>query len=222
MMKGTSMIKIKTRFAIVGLLILTALIIFLFSFNIRSNINTPQTPTISLNRVQTEAVATFASSLTQTALTIPTSTSTDIPAPTSTLSETEAISPTASCYRLKYIRDVTIPDNTQMNPAQVFTKTWLVENIGLCAWRPGFKLILVGGVAMGGSPFTLTQTANPGDRIEVSVKMAAPPNQTGVTQGTWRMTDENGSLFGDALTVVIDIGGTITGIPQETLATTTP
>jgi hypothetical protein len=221
-MKGASMIKIKTRFAIVGLLLLAALIIVLLTYTIRPKINTSQTPTISLNRVQTEAVATFASGLTQTAFAIPTSRSTNTSAPTSTLGETEAISPTASCYRLKYIRDVTIPDNTQMNPAEVFTKTWLVENIGLCAWRPGFKLILVGGAAMGGSPYTLIQSANPGDRIEISVKMAAPPNQIGTTQGTWRMTDENGTLFGDALTVVIDIGGTSTRTPQTPLATTTP
>ena len=214
------MLQNKTRLAIVAVLLLALAMIFLF--NLRGTQQTALTPTIDVNHVRTEAVSVFISELTGTAQANPTSTLTSTVSPTSTLQGTESVSPTPSCYRLLYVRDVTIPDNTPMTPAQVFTKTWLVENSGLCAWRPGFKLVLVGGVAMGGSPFTLVQTANPGDRIEISVKMAAPTNQTGINQGTWRMSDENGTLFGDALTVIIDIGGTRTGTPPTTEATTTP
>jgi hypothetical protein len=210
----------KTKLAIVTVLLLAVLITVLFSM--RTAKQPVQTPTISINLVQTDAVATFVAGLTSTTEAMPTSTSTSTPVSTSTTIGTDANSPTPSCYRLKYDRDVTIPDNTSMTPAQVFTKTWLVENSGLCAWRNGFKLILVGGDAMGGSPFNLTQTANPGDRVEISVKMAAPTNQTGVIQGTWRMTDDNGNLFGDALTVVINLGGTTTGIPGSIITTTTP
>ena len=214
------MLQNKPRLAIVVVLLLAVLITVLFS--VRTVKQTPQTPTISVNQVQTEAVATFAAGLTSTTIAMPSGTSTSTPLSTYTLVGTDANSPTPSCYRLKYIKDITIPDNTSMTPAQVFTKTWLVENSGLCGWRPGFKLVLVGGVPMGGSPFTLVQTANPGDRIEISIKMVAPTNQTGITQGTWRMSDENGTLFGDFLWVTIDVGGPGTGTPQSIIATSTP
>lgn len=105
-----------------------------------------------------------------------------------------------------------------MTPAQVFTKTWLVENSGTCAWQSGFRVVLVGGVAMGGSPFTLIQGVNPGGRIQVSIKMAAPTNQIGIVQGTWRMSDENGTLFGDAMWVTIVVGNA-TGTPPTAEAT---
>lgn len=220
MKKGVFMLQNKTSLAIIAVSMLAVLITVLFSVRaVKQNI---QLPTVSVNQIASEAVATFASGLTSTTEAMPTYTSTSTPLSTSTLVGTDLNSPTPSCYRLKYVRDVTIPDNTSMTPAQVFTKTWLVENSGLCAWRTGFKLILIGGDAMGGSPFNLAQTANPGDRIEISVKMAAPTNQTGSAQGTWRMTDDNGILFGDALTVVINLGGTNTGTPQSTIATTTP
>jgi hypothetical protein len=51
--------------------------------------------------------------------------------------------------------------------------------------------------------------------------MAAPTNQTGIVQGTWRMSDDNGGLFGDALTVVIVVGSG-TGAPPTIPATATP
>jgi hypothetical protein len=214
------MLQNRTRLAIVAVLLLALVVIFLF--NLHGTQQTTLIPTVNVHPIQTEAVSTFASGLTGTARAMPTSTPTSTASSTSTAEATDAVSATPSCYRLRYVRDVTIPDNTPMTPAEVFTKTWLVENSGLCAWRSGFKLILVGGEAMGGSPFTVSQTTNPGDRIEVSIKMVAPPNETGVTQGTWRMSDENGTLFGDALTVVIDIGGAGTGTTPTTEATATP
>jgi Ig-like domain-containing protein len=176
--------------------------------SVRGRERPPATPTIDLGAVRTEAVGTFASNLTSTAQALPTSTATNTPpavTPTAATG-TGALSPTPSCYRMQFVRDVTIPDNTPMTPAQVFTKTWQVQNSGTCPWRVGFKLVLIGGDAMGGSPFIVQSTVNPGARIEASIKMVAPPNQTGIVQGTWRMSDDIGTLFGDALTVVIVVG----------------
>ncbi len=224
----------KPRLAMIAVLVLVMGMIIFFSLR-RPPQATPaatQTPTwtarptenADISSVQTAAVATFASGLTQTVEALPTSTPTETPEslPTDTPGGTDSGSPTASCYRMKYIRDVTIPDNTEMSPAEVFTKTWQVENDGTCSWQPNFKLILIGGEALGGSPFVLTQTVDPGQRIDVSIKMAAPPNETGPLQGTWRMTDQNGTPFGDALTVVIDVGGAGTVAPSTAQATSTP
>jgi hypothetical protein len=142
----------------------------------------------------------------------PTGTSTATPLPTETQASTPAVSPTPSCYRLKYLKDVTIPDGTTMKPGEAFTKTWQVENNGTCAWQPGFKFDVFGGDGMSGNPILLTQTVEPGGRMELSVSLTAPLDQQGLVAGTWRMADENGAYFGDALTVVIDLGG-VTATP---------
>jgi len=179
------------------------------------------TPTVNPDAVRTEAVSTFASSLTQTALAVPTITPTVPPSPTVTLAtvttltvgtSTTAQAGTApSCNNLFYVKDVTIPDNTQMTPGQTFTKTWQVQNSGSCAWAPGFKFSLVGGDAMGGQALTLSLPVAAGATTELSVAMTAPAGKTGTIQGAWRMSDAAGAFFGDQLTVVIVIGGAGTG-----------
>ena len=212
------MMQTKTMLAFAAALLLLLALAAVIALSIRGANRAAQTPAVSVAEVQTQAVATFASDMTRTAEAMPTDTSTSTPAPTSTPVATSAVSATPSCYRLLYIKDVTIPDNTPMTPAEVFTKTWQVENNGTCTWRPGFQLVLIGGVAMGGSPFTLTELVNPGERLDISIKMAAPTNQTGTIQGTWRITDDKGTFFGDALTVVIVVGNA-TGTPPTAEAT---
>ncbi|HVN14162.1 MAG TPA: NBR1-Ig-like domain-containing protein [Anaerolineales bacterium] len=186
--------------------------------------NNPEaTPTQSVEEIQTAAVSTFAAGLTQTALFAPTATLTSTPIPTDTLIPTiTTLATTASsgtvnsCNKLVYVQDVTIPDNTVMTPGQAFTKTWRVQNTGSCPWTVGYKFVLIGGDALGGQTLSLAQTINPGSQYEISIPMTAPTDKTGTLTGTWRMTDTTGAYFGDALTVVIAIGGTSTGSPTAT------
>lgn len=178
----------------------------------------PVSPTPDLRDVQTRAVRVFISELTASA---PTRAPTHPVVESPTAGPATALSGTPGCLGLRFVRDVTIPDNTDMTPAEVFTKTWLVENNGTCAWKPGFQVVLIGGIAMGGSPFRVNQTVGPGGSIQVSIKMAAPTNQTGVVQGTWRMADTDGVQFGDAFYVVIVVGGP-TGSPAFATITATP
>ena len=187
------------------------------------------TPTVNPDAIRTQAVGTFASSLTQTALAIPTATLTLTPAPTNALFAVSTISTTTSaavtsCYKLLFVKDVTIPDNTVMAPGQTFTKKWQVQNSGGCAWAPGFKFSLFGGDAMNGQTLTLSQPVAVGSVTELSIDMAAPTGKTGTIQGTWRMADDKGVFFGDSLTVVISVGGSATstvGTPATPAATST-
>jgi hypothetical protein len=179
----------------------------------------PVEATPDLAQVRTQAVQQFAGELTQTFAAMPSPTRTRTAGPTADV--TAAVTETPSCLGLHFVRDVTIPDNTDMTPAEVFTKTWQVENSGTCAWQPGFQVIQIGGEAMGGSPFKVAQTVGPGGSIQVSIKMAAPTNIKGTVQGTWKMADENGQTFGDFLSVVIVIGGQ-TQSPTAPAATETP
>ena len=184
------------------------------------------TPTLSVDDLQTAAVGTFQAIQTQTALAAPTMTP---PPPTTTATlallptlplntqavNTPVVAATASCNKLLYISDVTVPDNTAVNPGQTFTKTWRVQNSGSCAWATGYKFSLVGGDAMGGQTVTLTTSVAPGSSYDISVPMTAP-SKSGKLTGSWRMSAAAGVYFGDTLTVVIVIGtttGTATNTP---------
>ncbi len=196
-------------------------------------------PTISVADVQTMAVSTFAFSLTQTAQAMPSNTPTEIPVPTNTIVAFNTFapfgaggtgsgtlvaaisSPTASCYGLLFINDVSIPDDTKMAPGQQFTKTWLVQNTGGCNWDPGFKWTLISGDPMGGSTLTLSQSVAPGTQYQISVPMIAP-NAAGESVGTWQMSNANGTFFGQPVWVKVMVGGNgATNTPSVT-STATP
>lgn len=190
-----------------------------------------ETPTLSVEDLQTAAVGTFQAVQTQTALAAPTMTPPPSPTVTPTFAllptlplntqavNTPVVATTAACNKLLYISDVTIPDNTAVNPGQTFTKTWRVQNSGSCAWAAGYKFSLVGGDAMGGQTVTLTASVAPGSSYDISVPMTAP-SKAGKLTGSWRMSDASGVYFGDMLTVVVVVGST-TGTAAPT-ATNTP
>lgn len=185
-----------------------------------------ETPTPSVDQIQTSAVQTLQVYQTQTALAVPTATATLTPTATSTTSPlptlpigtlptntAPAVASTASCNKLLYLQDVTIPDNTTMTPGESFTKTWRVQNTGSCTWAVGYKFVMVAGDAMSGQALTLSQTVAPGAQFDISVPMVAP-TKAGKFTGTWRMSDAAGTYFGDPLTVVIVVGGsTATAYP---------
>ncbi|MBL8102982.1 MAG: hypothetical protein JNM02_10660 [Anaerolineales bacterium] len=205
----------KTRIA--SILLIGILIFLLFSCGINSE---SQTEPGDVNVVRTEAVATFASSLTETLVAVPSASPTPAVEPTATpplVTVTLETPPTAnSCYNLLYIKDVTIPDGAQMKPGEVFTKTWLVQNIGGCAWRAGFTFQHVGGDSMRGSQVTLTEAIQTGSKREISVQLVVPSGQNGIIQSSWRMADENGIFFGDTLSVNITVGTVTTPIATNT------
>ena len=198
--------------------------------------NQSATPTISVADIQTMAVSTFASGLTQTAAAVPTDTPTATLTPANTVVAlntfaslngtpgTAVGNPTASCLGLVFKSDVTITDDTNMTPGQQFTKTWLVQNTGSCAWQPGFKWTLVGGNPMGGSSVALTQAVSPGAQYQISVPLVAP-NTTGESTGTWKMADANGTFFGEAPWVkimVVNGAATATTVTPSITPTATP
>lgn len=194
------MIDGRIRIGIAGLL----LVVFALAASVvwLANETSPAPPDIRDPEIQTEAVKTFIGQLTASA---PASSPTLPQRPSPIPATPTAASGTPNCVGLRFVRDVTIPDNSEMSPAEVFTKTWQVENNGTCPWKPGFQVVLIGGVAMGGSPFKVAQAVGPGGSIQISIKMVAPPNETGVVQGTWKMADEKGVSFGDFLSVVIAV-----------------
>lgn len=195
------------------------------------------TPTLDPDAIQTLAVETFSAALTQTALAAPS----DTPVPTLTASPTirpivtviggattagQGISSTAACYRLTFVSDVTVPDNTAMTPNQSFTKTWKVLNSGSCAWDAGFKFAYKSGEQMNGATYVLPSAVAPNATVDISVTMNAPA-KTGTLRGDWQMSTAGGQFFGDIIYVQIVVGGgttvtAITGTVPAVSTTVTP
>lgn len=198
------------------------------------------TPTLGVDQIQTYAVSTFSAALTGTALAAPSNTpvATQTQAPTiqPLSTATGGVPPvggalgtvgvpvsgaTASCYALTFVSDVTIPDNTQMEPNKPFTKTWKVQNSGTCAWDAGFKFQNTGGSAMGGATFTLPASVAAGATYDISVPMTAP-SASGTARGNWRMSTASGQFFGDEVFVVISVAGGGAANTAEPAVTATP
>ena len=203
----------KTRILLILMLIVVGILLFSCGTN-----GSDQTDPVDTNALRTEAVATYASSLTETLVPAPTKSPTpNIVEPTATAPEITATLETPvtanPCYNLLYIEDVNIPDGTQMKAGETFTKTWLVQNIGGCAWRAGFTFNHFGGDPMRGSTVTLTEAIPTGAKRELSVELVVPSGVTGLIQSSWRMADENGIFFGDTLSVNITVGDTAVSTP---------
>lgn len=90
------------------------------------------------------------------------------------------------CYfQMQYLGDVNYPPDSVVNAGTSFTKTWRVKNTGTCTWDNGdhnVDLWFEGGDQMSNtSPQDIYDGAvNPGDTVEVSVKLFAP-----ATPGTY-------------------------------------
>ena len=179
------------------------------------------TPTVNPDDIRTQAVGTFAADLTLTALA-----ATSTPSPTATVAPTfpplatstggtpfgsapttAPVGSTTGCYSLRFVSDVSVPDNTTMTPGQTFTKTWKVLNAGTCAWDAGFKFAFVGGEQLGGSTQTLAAAVAAGSTFDISVPMTAPTDKSGTLRGNWRMSTAAGQYFGDEVYVQIVVGG---------------
>jgi hypothetical protein len=191
-----------------------------------------ETPTFSADQIQTFAIETFSGALTETALVEPS----DTPVPTLTASATfapiatitggtpvsnlPAPATTASCYRLTFVSDVTIPDNTAMTQGQAFTKTWKVLNSGSCPWDAGFKFAFKTGEAMSGVTYVLPSAVAANATMDISVAMTAPA-RAGTLRGDWQMSTAGGQFFGDIVYVQIVVGGgaATTNTPGSTTST---
>ncbi len=187
-------------------------------FSCRTN-GSNQPDALDANAIRTEAVSTYAFSLTETLAPVPTATFTLTSLPTFTPSAltvtAETSIPVNTCYNLLWIEDLTIPDGTHMKANEAFTKTWRVQNTGSCAWAPGFTFRHAGGDPMRGESLVLNDPIPVGAKRELSIKLVAPGGQTtGLVQSSWRMADANGNFFGDTLSVNIMVGSA--GAPDVT------
>ena len=160
----------------------------------------PQTATFTPDATQTASAATAAAGLTQTAVATltPRATATaTVPAPVST-GDAAA-----------WVADVTIPDNTDVTPGQVFVKTWRIQNAGITTWTVDYDLVFISGERMGTTTeVAVPSSVAPGQQVEISVTLTAPTT-VGTYTGYWKMRNASGGLFEYGVTVVIDVVSTL-------------
>lgn len=125
--------------------------------------------------------------------------------------------------------DVTIPDDTTLEPGQAFTKIWKLENVGSCTWSQDYSAVFFYGDLMGAQEVVpLASSVQPSQSVEIAVEMVAPA-LTGSYQGNWKLRNAEGVLFGigpagdSPFWVRIVVAEVVIGSPTATrLPTITP
>ena len=115
--------------------------------------------------------------------------------------------------------DIDMTNPPSLVPGQPFVKSWRVRNIGTCAWDSSYSLVYVSGntpaASMGGQPTFVDRPVQPGDTYDWNVNLVAPL-VPGIYQALWTMSDGSGLLFGDRLSVGIEVHSPATPTPMPT------
>ena len=154
----------------------------------------------------------------------PTNTVASLPTLAPLPTNTPAISPTAACDSALFVKDVTIPDGSQVEPGATFKKTWRLRNIGTCSWS-GYALVFDSGESMGGVPDAIG-TVGPGQEVDVSVSFTVPATLSGTVRSYWRLRNTSGVLLpvqngfqGKSFFVEVKVGLISSGVDLHTRAT---
>ena len=142
----------------------------------------------------------------------------EIPSATPEPSDTPAPTPTStrevSCNQAAFVSE-TIPDGTDFDPGETFTKTWTLKNSGSCTWTAEYDLVFIEGDAMNApAAKQLTSgTVAPGETVKISIDLKAPV-AAGTHRGDFKLRNQNGVLFGigadnKTFWVKIDVIGTL-------------
>lgn len=195
------------------------------------------TPTLEPEAVFTAAAQTADARTTEQAAltpTVPTVTPSQTPQPATPTPTLGAATTTptltlaaAGSDRVEFVSDVTVPDGTNFQPGERFTKTWRVKNSGTSTWTTAYTLVFASGASLGGpASVPVPMEVPPGAIVDLSVALTAP-NEAGSYTGNWLLRNAAGTNFGlgpEALWpiyVQINVLGTATTGTQAATATST-
>lgn len=119
------------------------------------------------------------------------------------------------CDDARFVSDVSIPDGTEMDPGETFTKTWRIENAGTCEWTEDYSVNFLSGDKLEGESTQISGTVEPGETYDVSIDMKAP-FEAGTYTGTWTIMNESGFSFGNTFYVEIEVTSSATATPTPT------
>eukprot|EP00808_Paulinella_micropora_P001828 g68086.t1 len=124
-------------------------------------------------------------------------------------------------YKAKFIKDLSLPDRTEVLPNQVIIKTWQLLNTGTIQWPMGSAVKLFrscgGAVTDPNSRFPVP-CAKPGEVVDVSA-IITTPELPGRCRAFFRLCDLDGRFFGPRMWMDITVV-TATTTSEDTSCTT--
>ena len=107
----------------------------------------------------------------------------------------------------RFVKHVTVPDDSTFEPNQAFVKTWRIRNEGPLEWT-NCKLVFVSKVHgdLMGAPeeVSLPCPVPSGQEVDISANITAP-KLPGRYVGFWRLSNAEGRKFGQRIWVKIDV-----------------
>jgi len=86
----------------------------------------------------------------------------------------------------------TIPDDSEFDAGEAFTKSWRFKNTGTCTWNTNYKFVFKSGDQMGApSNNPLSGEVAPGETVDIGINMTAPAS-AGTYQGFWKLVADDG------------------------------
>lgn len=110
--------------------------------------------------------------------------------------DVQQVAAASACNGAAFVADVTIPDDTYIDPGKSFVKTWRLKNVGTCTWNTGYQLVFVSGEQMDGQPaIGLPRFVGSNTTVDLSVTLTAP-TAMGTYRGYWELRSSSGQNFG--------------------------
>jgi hypothetical protein len=97
-----------------------------------------------------------------------------------------------------------VPDGTSVTPGERVDKQWLVTNSGTCNWDASYRIKLINGDAMGAPTEQALYPARAGTQATFRIVFTAPPT-SGNYASAWQAIAPDGTTFGQALTIQINV-----------------
>jgi hypothetical protein len=117
--------------------------------------------------------------------------------PTTTSAPVTSPTDTKPCNLAEFVKDVTVPDNTEFPPGASFEKTWRLRNVGSCTWTPAYALVFEGQNVFNApaSVQLTTGSVPPGETVDITVTLEAP-QEAGKQRQNFKLADPSGGKFG--------------------------
>eukprot|EP00457_Paulinella_chromatophora_P003585 gb/GEZN01003593.1/.p1 GENE.gb/GEZN01003593.1/~~gb/GEZN01003593.1/.p1 ORF type:complete len:577 (-),score=83.15 gb/GEZN01003593.1/:368-2098(-) len=121
-------------------------------------------------------------------------------------------------FKAKFMKDLNLPDRSQVKPSQTLIKTWQLSNSGTMPWPRGTGVKLFRSCTRTADPkpemepceivdpdsrFPV-QAATPGQTVDVSVILTTPPS-AGRCRAFFRLVTDENQFFGPRMWLDIDV-----------------
>ncbi|MCJ7549443.1 MAG: NBR1-Ig-like domain-containing protein, partial [Anaerolineae bacterium] len=104
-----------------------------------------------------------------------------------------------------FVADVNVPDNTQLEKGESFTKTWRMRNVGTADWPEDTVLVFAGDTQLGDVVEVEVGAVTGGETVDISVELVAP-DEDGTYKSTWVLRTGGKNISGGGIYVQIRVG----------------